>query len=104
MQAAGSGQSQMQYQLVATQQSVNVVQRPIGTNQCCWCRRWGHCANECPSPYNVGMQGGRGYYTHEHRGGRRGGRGGGGAGFGQPSNVNVVLQVSDAGAPGPSMQ
>ena len=36
-------------------------------------------------------------------GGRRGGRQGGGT-RGTPSGVNAALQVSDAGAPGPSVQ
>ena len=36
-------------------------------------------------------------------GGRRGGRRGGGN-AGNPSGVNAALQVSDAGAPGPSGQ
>ena len=37
------------------------------------------------------------------RGGRRGGHRGGGTG-GNPSGINAALQVSDVGAPGPSVQ
>ena len=86
----------------AAQQSFNPTQRPIGRNQCSRCRGWGHWAKDCPSPYNAGNRGGRGRYTRGRRGGR-GGRRGGGSGSGNPS-VNAALQVSDAGAPGPSTQ
>ena len=77
--------------------------RPYGRNQCRKCRGWGHWENECPSPYAVGQNRGRGQMRGRcGRGTRRGCRG---AGRGNgPSNVTAALQVSDASVPGSSMQ
>ena len=93
-------------QQIAVQSNVNAGQRPLGRNQCSKCRGWGHWAKDCPSPYKVGNRGGRGQPMRGRRGGRGRGRRGGGAGTGNgnPSGVNAALQVSDAGAPGPSVQ
>ena len=87
--------------------NVNSVQntgsRPYGRNQCRKCRGWGHWESECPSPYAVGQNRGRGQMRGRRGRGRRGGRRGTGRGQG-PSNVNAALQVSDASVPGPSVQ
>ena len=81
----------------------NTGSRPYGRNQCRKCRDWGHWENECPSPYAVGQGRGRGQMRGRRGRGRRGGRRGVGRGQG-PSNVNAALQVSNASAPGPSVQ
>ena len=74
--------------------------RPLAQNQCGRCRGYGHWAYQCPT-----LARGRGRGQMQ---GRQGGRGRGcrgGHNTGQvPSNVNAALQVSDAGAPGPSTQ
>ena len=82
------------------QQSQGYASRPLDRNQCGRCRGWGHWAYQCPTP----ARGRRGQMRGRRGGCGRGRRGGRGAGPGQPSNVNAALQVSDAGAPGPSVQ
>ena len=99
--------NQTDSQQFAAQNNVNSGQRPSGQVKCWRCGGWGHWSKECPSPYKAGNRGGgRGRTTRGRRGGRGRGRRGGnaGGGSGQPSNVNAALQVSDAGALGPSVQ
>ena len=103
----GNQSNQTEAQQFAAQTNVNSGQCTSSQVRCWKCGGWGHVSKECPSPYKTGNRGGGrgGRTTRGRRGGRGRGRRGGGAGTGgNPSNVNAALQVSDAGAPGPSVQ
>ena len=96
--------------IIPVNQSVNPQQiavqqttwnkRPIGYEQCAYCKGWGHWASECPS-YRQGSCGGRGRFTCGRRGGNRRGRfggrhGGWNSGNGGNQAVNAALTMSES--------